>query len=140
MANKTNYLIIFEDVADASGCQSRGFAVYGHDLVEHGQRSGPWTAREELDAQVLAEELQRRLGLAITPLPDAAGVGIFTGGVVQPTSGCALAGDWGEAREEIGDLHQAASLCGVDEDGGRITPSGHSALSGQCSENQRSAR
>jgi hypothetical protein len=132
-----NYLIIVDDI-ETLGLQSRGFVVFRHDLGGDVQRNGPWTAHEELVAQALAEELQRRLGSDSIPLPDAAGVGTFTGDVVQPANGRALAGGWG-ARGERGDGHQAASRRDALRGDGRMTPEGQSVPSGQCSENQRSA-
>ncbi len=65
-ATTPNYLIIIDDVTESGGLASPAFVVSGHDLSGYGA-----DAADELMAQVLAEELARRMG--IIPLPHGPG-------------------------------------------------------------------
>lgn len=69
-ATKPNYLIIIDDdIIQATGLPSRGFVVSGYDL----DSGRAFDAADELMAQVLVEELSRRMGIDVFPLPAVAG-------------------------------------------------------------------
>ncbi|EHL99349.1 hypothetical protein HMPREF9946_03111 [Acetobacteraceae bacterium AT-5844] len=64
MRNAANYLIIIDDITESGGLASPAFVVRGHELGGYGA-----DAADELMAQVLVEELSRRMGIEVFPLP-----------------------------------------------------------------------